>query len=63
VQVERLDSDKASIASLDESAMAVSMGGCITSALTDLSTVEVVGAVLGTVSSRTRRGLAALATG
>lgn len=53
MQVERLDSDKASIASLDESAMAVSMGGCITSALTDLSTVEVVGAVLGTVSSRT----------
>jgi hypothetical protein len=37
------------------------MGGCITSALTGQSAVEVVGAVLGTVSSRTRRGLAALA--
>ena len=30
------------------------MGGCITSALTDASAVEVVGAVLGTVSSRPR---------
>jgi hypothetical protein len=39
----------------------VSMGGCISSALTDGSAVEVVGAVLGMVSSRTRRGLAALA--
>ena len=41
----------------------VSMGGCITSALTDWSAVEVVGAVLGTVSSRTRRGLGAVAAG
>jgi hypothetical protein len=40
-----------------------SMGGCMTSALTDWSAVEVVGAVLGTVSSRTRRGLGAVATG
>jgi hypothetical protein len=39
----------------------VSMGGFITSALTD-SAVEVVGAILGIVSSRARRGLAALAT-
>jgi hypothetical protein len=31
---------------------AVSWGGCITSALTGASAVEVVGAVLGTVSSR-----------
>jgi len=35
----------------------VSRGGCITSALTNGSTVEVVGAVLGTVSSRAGRGL------
>jgi hypothetical protein len=41
----------------------VSGGGCITSALTDWSAVEVVGAILGTVSSRTRRSLGALATG
>jgi hypothetical protein len=40
----------------------VSRDGCITSALTDWSAVEVVGAVLGTVSSRARRGLAAVAT-
>jgi hypothetical protein len=39
----------------------VSRGGCITSALTGSSTVEVVGAVLGTVGSRTRRGLGAVA--
>jgi hypothetical protein len=39
----------------------VSMGGCIGFALTDLSAVEVVvGAVLGTASSRTRRGLGAV---
>jgi LDH2 family malate/lactate/ureidoglycolate dehydrogenase len=42
--------------------MLVSRGGCITSALTDWSGVEVVGAVLGTVSSRARRGLGAVAT-
>ena len=42
--------------------MLASRGGCITSALTEASAVEVVGAVLGTVHSRTRRGLAALAT-
>jgi hypothetical protein len=41
----------------------VSMGGCITSALTDWSVVEVVGAILGTVSNRTRRGVGAVATG
>jgi hypothetical protein len=40
----------------------VSMGGCITSALTGHSAVEVVGAVLGTVRSRARRGLAAVVT-
>jgi hypothetical protein len=39
----------------------VSMGGCITSALTVRSTVEVVGAVLGTIGSRARRALGALA--
>ena len=39
------------------------MGGCITSALTDHSAVEVVGAVLGTVGSRTGRGLGAVAAG
>jgi hypothetical protein len=32
----------------------VSRGGCIASALTDELAVEVVGAVLGTVSSRAR---------
>jgi hypothetical protein len=37
------------------------MGGCITSALTGQSAVEVAGAVLGTVSSRARRGIGALA--
>ena len=41
----------------------VSMGGCITSALTGQSAVEVVGAVLGTISSRAGRGLAAVAAG
>jgi len=41
----------------------VSMGGCITSALTDWSAVEVVGAVLGTVSSRAGRGVGAVAAG
>jgi hypothetical protein len=40
----------------------VSMGGCITSALTGTSAVEVAGAVLGTVGSRTRRGMGTLAT-
>jgi hypothetical protein len=39
----------------------VSRGGCIASALTDWSAVQVVGAVLGTVSSRARRGLGAVA--
>jgi len=39
----------------------VSMGGCITSALTDWSGVEVVGAVLGTVSSRAGRGVGEMA--
>jgi hypothetical protein len=41
----------------------VSMDGCITPALTDWSAVEVVGAVLGTDSSRARRGMGAVATG
>jgi hypothetical protein len=41
----------------------ISMGGCITSTLTGRSAVEVVGAVLGAVSSRAGRGLAALAGG
>src|SRR5215207_4697731 len=41
---------------------AVSMGGCIASALMDASAVEVVDAVLGTVSSRPRGALAAVAT-
>jgi hypothetical protein len=40
----------------------VSMGGCITSALTGQSAVEVVGAVLATISGRAGRGLATLAT-
>jgi hypothetical protein len=40
----------------------VSMGGCIASALMGWSAVEGVGAVLGTVSSRTRRGVDTLAT-
>jgi hypothetical protein len=39
----------------------VSRGGCITSALTDASAVEVVGAVLGTVRSSTRPGLGTVA--
>jgi hypothetical protein len=39
------------------------MGGCITSALTGASTVEVAGAVLGTVSSRAGRGVGAVAAG
>ena len=39
----------------------VSMGGCITSALTVASAVEVVSAVLGTIS-RTRRGMGTVAT-
>jgi hypothetical protein len=41
----------------------VSMGGCITSALTGWSAVEVVGAVLGTVSSRAGRGVGEMAAG
>jgi hypothetical protein len=41
----------------------VSMGGCIASALTVWSAVEVVGAVLGTVSSRAGRGVGAVAAG
>jgi hypothetical protein len=39
------------------------MGGCITSALTDSSAVEVVGAVLGTVRSKAERGVEAVAAG
>jgi hypothetical protein len=39
----------------------VSRGGCIASALTGQSTVEVVGAVLGTVGGRAGRGLGAVA--
>jgi hypothetical protein len=39
----------------------VSMGGCITSALTVTSAVEVVGAVLGAVGSRAGRGVGAVA--
>jgi hypothetical protein len=41
---------------------AVSMGGCIASALTDASAVEVVDAVLGTVGPRAGGALAAVAT-
>jgi hypothetical protein len=41
----------------------VSMGGCITSALTLTSAVEVVGAVLGAVSTGAGRGVGALAAG
>jgi hypothetical protein len=39
----------------------VSMGGCIASALTGESAVEVVGAILGTVDPRAGRALAAVA--
>jgi hypothetical protein len=39
----------------------VSRGGCITSALTDKSAVEVVGAVLGIVTSGAGRGMGAVA--
>ena len=42
--------------------LAVSMGGCIASALTGWSAVEVVGAILGTVGPRARGTLAAVAT-
>jgi hypothetical protein len=41
----------------------VSRGGCITSALTGYAAVEVVGAVLGTVSSGAGRGVGAVAAG
>ena len=41
---------------------AVSMGGCIAFALTGRSAVEVVGAILGTVSTRAGRGMGAVAT-
>jgi hypothetical protein len=41
----------------------VSRGGCITSALTDWSAVEVVGAVLGAVSTRAGRGVGTVAAG
>jgi hypothetical protein len=41
----------------------VSRGGCITSALTGQSAVEVMGAILGTVSNRAGRGVDAVATG
>jgi hypothetical protein len=40
----------------------VSMGGCITSALMGWSAVEVVGAVLGTVSTGAGRGVDTVAT-
>jgi hypothetical protein len=40
----------------------VSRGGCIASALTGQSVVEVVGAILGTIGSGAGRGLAAVAT-
>jgi len=39
----------------------VSMGGCITSALTGESAVEVVGAILGAVSTGAGRGVGAVA--
>jgi hypothetical protein len=42
---------------------AVSMGGCIASALTDGSGVEVVGAILGAVGPRPGGAVGALATG
>jgi hypothetical protein len=42
---------------------AASMGGCIASAVTGVSAVEVVGAILGTVGPRARGALAALAAG
>jgi hypothetical protein len=42
---------------------AVSMGGCIASALMGESAVEVVGAVVGTVSPRAGGTLAAVAAG
>jgi hypothetical protein len=38
------------------------MGGCIASALTDASAVEVVDAVLGTISSRAGRGVGTVVT-
>jgi hypothetical protein len=46
--------------SIVAAALLVLMGGCITSALTDWSAVEVVGAVLGIVSSRTGPGVDAV---
>jgi hypothetical protein len=42
--------------------LAVSMGGCITSALADRSAVEVVGAILGTIGRGAGGALAAVAT-